>query len=255
MLCASYHSWRKVSPSTVRRDLGVLQSAIKHGIQCQLITRTVAVSRPPESPPRERWLTRSEAAMLLAGALGFQPTAYDVMSRHPLLWRRVSRPQYHLCLFILVGLYSGRRKEAILTLRWSKVDLSRGRIDFRRDGTAETKKKRGLCAIPPRLRLHLVRAKGNGHNIGHVILWEGEAIEDIKTAFQQCDQTSVPHWGDSSYVEAHSRHMVDAVRNGPFQDFRFPRHKCSNAAETLWSSQSRSSERGGGSNWCAPQGG
>jgi integrase len=182
-LCHNYHAWRKVSASTVRRDLGVLQSAIKHGFQSQLITRTVIVSRPPESPPRERWLTRSEAAMLVAAALGFQPTSYDIESRLPLTWKRVTRPQYHLCLFVLLGLYTGRRKEAILSLRWSKVDLTRGKIDFRRDGIAETKKKRGLCAIPPRLQPHLVRAKGSGQNIGHVILWEGEAIEDIKTAF------------------------------------------------------------------------
>ena len=182
-LCPSYLKWRKVSASTVRRDLGVLQSAIKHSYQSQLITRTVVVSRPPESPPRERWLSRSEAARLLAAALGFQPTAFDITSRLPLAWRRVCRPQYHLCLFLLVGLYTGRRKEAVLSLRWPKVDLIRGKIDFRRDGTAETKKKRGLCAIPPRLRPHLVRARGNGHKIGHVIVWEGEAIEDIKTAF------------------------------------------------------------------------
>ena len=183
ILCEGYLAWRKVSASTVRRDLGVLQSAIKHAFQTQLVTRTVIVSRPPESRPRERWLTRSEAAMLLAAALGFQPIAYDTQSRQSLVWRRVARPQYHLCLFMIVGLYTGRRKEAILSLRWSKVDLGRGKIDFRRDSTPETKKKRGLCAIPPRLRPHLVRAKGNGHNIGHVVLWEGEAIEDIKTAF------------------------------------------------------------------------
>ena len=70
-----------------------------------------------------------------------------------------------------------------MSLRWPKVDLNRGKIDFCRDGISETKKKRGMCAIPPRLRPHLVRAKGNGHKIGHVIIWEGEAIEDIKTAF------------------------------------------------------------------------
>ncbi len=86
-------------------------------------------------------------------------------------------------MLVDIGLYTGRRKEAILSLRWTKIDLNRGKIDFRREGALETKKKRGLCAIPPRLRPHLVRAKGRGHNIGHVILWEGAAIEEIKTAF------------------------------------------------------------------------
>ena len=107
--------------------------------------------------------------MLVAAALGFQPMAYDIENRMPMKWKRVSRPQYHLCLFILIGLYTGRRKEAILSLRWPKIDLVRNKIDFRRDGTPETKKRRGLCAIPT--------------HIGHVILWEGDAVGDIKTAF------------------------------------------------------------------------
>lgn len=182
-LCVGFQRWRKLSNGTVRRDLGVLQSAIKHALDTQRISRHVIIKRPPEPPPRERWLNRSEAAMLVAGALGFQPVVMDVNSRLPSKWKRVSRPQYHLALFILLGLYTGRRKEAILSLRWSKVDLVRGRIDFRRDNTLETKKKRGFCTLPARLKPHLVRAKGEGPNIGHVIQWEGAGIDDIKTAF------------------------------------------------------------------------
>ena len=70
-----------------------------------------------------------------------------------------------------------------MSLMWPKIDLARGKIDFRRDGTLETKKERDLCAIPTRLKLHLVRARGAGHNIGHVIIWEEDAVGDIKTAF------------------------------------------------------------------------
>ena len=65
-LCLGFQRWRKVSNGTVRRDLGVLQSAIKFALEAQLITRHVVIKRPPEPPPRERWLTRSEAAMLVA---------------------------------------------------------------------------------------------------------------------------------------------------------------------------------------------
>jgi integrase len=182
-LCISFQNWRKVSASTVRRDLGVLQSAIKHALEIQLITRLVIIKRPTESPARERWLKRTEAAVLVAAALGFQPIAYEIETHLPMKWKRVCCPQYDLCLFILIGLYTGRRKEAILSLRWPKIDLVHGKIDFRRDGTPETKKKRGLCTIPIRLKPHLVRARGTGHNIGHVMLWEGDAVGDIKTAF------------------------------------------------------------------------
>jgi integrase len=183
-LCVGFQRWRKSSNGTVRRDLGVLQSAMKHTLEVQLVMRHIVIKLPPAPPPRERWLTRGEAAMLIAGALGFQPTVFDIETRFPLNWKRITRPQYHLPLFILLGLYTGRRKEAILSLRWSKVDLVRGKVDFRREGTPETKKKRGRCALPARLRPHLIRAKGDAPNIGHVIQWEGAAIDEIKTSFK-----------------------------------------------------------------------
>jgi integrase len=52
-----------------------------------------------------------------------------------------------------------------------------------RDGTAETKKKRGPCALPARLRPHLILAKGEAPKISHVIPWEGSVIDEIKTYF------------------------------------------------------------------------
>jgi integrase len=71
------------------------------------------------------WLTRSEFAKLLWAA------------------RKASKARGHLPLFMLLAIYTGRRKEAILSLRWANVDLDNGTIDFRRQGQAETKKKRG----------------------------------------------------------------------------------------------------------------
>jgi integrase len=183
VLCEAFTSWRKVSSGTVRRDLGILQSAIKYAFLSQVITRTVSISRPPDARPRERWLTRTEAAQLVASALGFQPIAFTIEGRRPFKWTRIAKPQYHLALFILIGLYTGRRKEAILSLRWPKVDLVRGKIDFRRDGVAETKKKRGQCAIPKRLLAHLARSKKLEFDIGNVIVWEGKPVADIKTSF------------------------------------------------------------------------
>lgn len=182
-LVDAYTRWRGRSLSTVRRELGIVQCAIREALLDQKLTRQVALKRPPESPPKSRWLTRSEAAMLLAGALGFSPIAYDAATRLPSKWSRVSRPQYHLAMFILIGLYTGRRKEAILSLRWSKVDFERRRMDFLRDGLPETKKKRGGCRIPPRLLPHLKRAKGHPHNVGHVIIWSGNSIDDLQTSF------------------------------------------------------------------------
>src|SRR5262249_707380 len=138
--CGRYGEWRCRSQNTVRRELAVLQAAINYAHKCGRITRTVAVTLPAKPPSKERWLTRRAAALLL----------------------RAPRPQQarlYLPIFILLGLYTGRRKEAILSLRWPQVDLERGLIDFEKPGRKLTKKKRGKAPIPPKLLAHLKRAR------------------------------------------------------------------------------------------------
>lgn len=170
--CAAFREWRGRSHSTVRRDLGVLRAAIARAVETGTLTRPVKVYLPAESKPRERWLTRSEAAKLLAAALGFDATG-----------KRVARPQYHLALFILLGIYTGRRKEAITSLQWRQVDFQTGWIDFTRPGQAETKKRRGRCRIPSKLLPHLRRASRFGSAVGPVISWAGKPAHDIKRTF------------------------------------------------------------------------
>ena len=110
--CRAYESARGRSAGTVRRELGILRAALNHGHKNGRLTRVVPIHLPDRPEPRDRWLTRKEAAALLRAAL------------------REPRVRLHLPLFILVGLYGGARKEAILSLRWLQVDLDAGRIDF-----------------------------------------------------------------------------------------------------------------------------
>lgn len=163
---AAYGRWRAKSPSTVRRELGVLRAAVNYGHRRGVLTRTVAVELPAEAPAKERWLTRTEAARLLRAA------------------RSLPKAGGYLPLFILIGLYTGRRKEAILSLRWSAVDLKAGLIDFRRPGETETKKRRGQCRIPSRLLPHMIQARRFGADIGHVVSGNGAKVADIKTAWK-----------------------------------------------------------------------
>jgi hypothetical protein len=66
--CERYGTVRQRSVSTVRRELAVLSAAINWAFKSGRITRTVAVTKPPKPAPRERWLTRGEAARLVRTA-------------------------------------------------------------------------------------------------------------------------------------------------------------------------------------------
>jgi integrase len=88
-----------------------------------------------------------------------------------------------LPLFILLGLYTGRRKEAILSLRWPQIDLEARRIDFEISGRRRTNKRRGKVQIPPRLLPHLERARRRGTDLGYVLHIDDQRIGNIKKGF------------------------------------------------------------------------
>ena len=96
---------------------------------------------------------------------------------------RSAQTRLYLPLFILIGLYTGRRKEAILSLRWPQVDLEAGMIDFEIKGWRRTNKKRGVIPIPPRLLPHLRRARKRGTDLGYVLHINGKRIKDVKKGF------------------------------------------------------------------------
>ena len=162
--CTRYLEERGVSAGTVRRELGVLRAAINHAHRTGRITRPVAIELPERPEPRDRWLTRTEAARLIRAA-------------------RTPQARLYLPLFILIGLHTGRRKEAILSLRWPQVNLEAETIDFEIAGRKRTNKKRGIVRISPHLLPHLRRARQRGTDLGYVLHINGEPIKDIKKGF------------------------------------------------------------------------
>ncbi len=163
--CAAYGRARSVSDGTLRRELGVLRAAINHEVRHGRLIRPVHVWLPPKPEPRDRWLTRREAAALLRAA------------------RRDRRCRLHLPLFILIGLYTGARKQAILSLRWPQVDLDRGRIDFNPPGRVRTSKRRPIIPVPRRLLWFLRQARARGTEIGYVVNRKGKRVGDVQRAF------------------------------------------------------------------------
>lgn len=163
--CRSYVAARKRSPGTARRELGVLRAAVNHAHRSGRLTRIVAFDLPESPEARDRFLTRPEAAALLRAAL------------------REARVRLHLPLFILIGIYTGQRKEAILSLRWSQIDLDAGRIDFNAPGARRSNKRRARQPIAPKLLSHLRRARRRGTDLGFVVHENGKRLRDIKRGF------------------------------------------------------------------------
>lgn len=168
-VCRRYAETRAKAPGTVRKELGVLQAALNHCHGEGYLTSAPKVRLPAKPAPRDRWLTRDEAARLLRAAY-----------RNP--------KAQHLARFILVAMYTGTRSDAILRLRFmphtagGHVDTGAGRIYRRGAGQAETKKRQPPIPIPRKLLAHLRRWERNGARF--VVEVEGQRVGSLKTAWR-----------------------------------------------------------------------
>jgi integrase len=139
-----------MSNDSVRRELEQLQACLRFAYNEGLIASAPPIWKPGKAPPRSRWLTPEEAARLLR-------TARNMKYSHD-----------YLPLFILIALYTGARKDAVLSLRWPQVDFKRELIDFR-PGQVSHNKGRSVVPIPRRLLRELKTAKKHGTQTGYVV--------------------------------------------------------------------------------------
>lgn len=160
--CGVYRNRRRRAPGTIRRELGTLRAALNFAVEEKRLTVAPTVALPDKPEGKDRWLTRSEAAKLLSVA-------------------RTGRAdtRLYLPLFIVIGLYTGARKAAILSLRWPQVDLQAGRIDFRTPGEVKTNKRKARIPIPRPLLTMLRLARQRGSDLGYVVHDKGRRIIDI----------------------------------------------------------------------------
>lgn len=150
------------SSGTVRRELGVLQSALRHAHAEGVLIYAPTVTLTEGGAARDRWLTRSEAAKLLWAA------------------------SPHIRRFIVIALVSGRRASAILGLRlglsldsgW--IDAEAGVVHFEGARQRKTKKRRGSIQATSSLAAHARRWARLGGS--HAIMWRGEPVAEIDTA-------------------------------------------------------------------------
>jgi integrase len=166
------------TPAVARRDLQALRAAINYWHkEYGPLPSVPAVVMPAKSEPRERWLTRSEAARLL--------------------W--ASRHTEHLKRFILLGLWTGSRTSAIVSLTWDRIDFTAGVMKRRGYGEAEsTTKRTPPVRLSKRALLFLRRwRKLDGKSFSHVVHWGGRRVQKFRhawaTATKKAGVKCTPH--------------------------------------------------------------
>lgn len=179
-LCRAYATQRG-SDSMARRELEDLRAAIVHHRKEGLCNAVVEIVLPPKSLPRERWLTRSEAAKMIWAAWRYREVQKGKATG------RASRK--HIARFMLVGLYTGTRSSAICgaavgpAIGRGYVDLDAGVFYRRPAGEAETKKRRPTIRIPDRLLAHMRRWAAKRISVKSVVEFGGEPIKGVRKAF------------------------------------------------------------------------
>ncbi len=161
-------SRRNLSDGTIRRELGTLAAALNYCEEEGYLTRAPSVTLPERPPRRERWLSRDEVAALIRAARS------DPHTRH-------------LARFILIGIYTGTRKQDILRLQFTPAmdgghfDLERG-ILYRKSLVARHTAKRGTPAkLPRQLLAHARRWRRNSAR--YAVEYAGRPVKDIKRAW------------------------------------------------------------------------
>jgi integrase len=127
--CRAYTAAR--TPMAAQADLKILKAAVDYWHREKHPLNVLPTFwRPKNNPPKDRWLTKSEAARLLNAA------------RHCL----------HLRRQILLQLYTGSRPGVVLALQWDQIDLTAGVMHRIPRGARQDAKKRSPPVRPAHCR-------------------------------------------------------------------------------------------------------
>jgi len=156
---AVIHKWRGegTSDGTIRTRLLLLRAALGWAAKMKYIDAAPYIPAPPPGKARERFLTRDEFKRLYMAA-----------------------EEPHIKTFLALGVMTGLRNGAILSLRWNQIDAE-GRFIRPTGGSAN--KKRADIRIGPDLMLALGTAWWLRHG-PYVVQWRGQQVKSVKTGFR-----------------------------------------------------------------------
>jgi integrase len=188
--CRAYAAGR-TTESMARHELEFLRAAINHHRKEGLHDRIVSVVLPDKPPPRERWLTRQEAAGLIRAAWRYREVQNArATDRHT---RR------HVARFMVVARYMGSRAAVICGASLEDkqppgrpwVDLVRGVFHGRPAGQRVTKKRRQTMPLPGPLLAHMRRWHARGQR--YVVQWNGRPVVSVSKAHRAvCREAGMP---------------------------------------------------------------
>jgi integrase len=171
------------SQSAARRELEALAAAINYHVK-DMVGGVQTLFRPtlPDAPePRQRWLTRSEAARLIWAAWR-KRASYNGVEKGRLTSQHIAR-------FILVGLYTGTRASAICsatlipTIGRGHINLETGQFRRLAYGKKQSDKRQPTINLPPRLLAHIRRWHGKGISLHAVVEHQGSPVVRIATGW------------------------------------------------------------------------
>jgi len=149
---------QETADGTIWTEMGHLRTVLVWAADKRLIGHAPKIERPSKPKPKERSLTRDEAAKLVDAA---------------------TAP--HVRLAIILALTTAARIGALLDLTWDRVDFGRAQIRLALPDTT-TRKGRATVPINANLMAALKEAK-TGALTGHVVEWNGKPVGSIKTGF------------------------------------------------------------------------
>lgn len=176
--CRDYRKRRKASDGTKRKELGLLQAAMR------LAGHNVKLELPPMPAPREVFITKKEFERLVANAKAT-----------------------HVKTFLYLAWYTAARKEAVLSLTWAAVDFDRKQIVL---GRSVGKKGRAVIPMGSSLAGWL-RKRFDERTGEYVVEWAGTRVGTIRKGFDEAARKA-----KLSHITAHdirrsaARRMVEA---------------------------------------------
>jgi integrase len=174
-----------VKSSTARQELKTFQAAINHWHRESPLAAVPKVTLPEPGSRRERVLERSEVAAMLQACRRLSRQGHKAANG------AVQKVDYsYVARFIIIGIYTGTRHDALLGLRWTAAlsgghaDIERGVLFRRGSAERETSKRRPPVRISQRLLAHMERwRRADEKDVQHVIHYNGGRVLKMKRAW------------------------------------------------------------------------